>query len=111
MVMFPRQMSVAESMSSRLLRLSFYYDLKPDNQAEECLYPLDQYAIQRFFGVFTWFVNVRRGFHSVIITKRELIVVQVVYMFAQYIDSTAPIETILPDATLSFMNDPFACFL
>jgi len=77
--------------------------------------PTTSNAIERFFGVFTRFAKVRRGFHSVISTKRELVVFLVVYVFAQQSSGKAPIEAILPEATrmplYRMFNDPFACLL
>jgi transposase-like protein len=71
--------------------------------------------IERFFGTFTRFAKVRRGFHSVLSTKRELIVFLVVYVFVQQGHGKAPIETILPEASrmplYRILNDPFACLL
>jgi transposase-like protein len=79
-----------------------------------CL-PSTTNAIERFFGTFTRFAKVRRGFHSVLSTKRELIVFLVVYVFAQQGNGKAPIETILPEAPrmplYRLLNDPFACLL
>jgi transposase-like protein len=79
-----------------------------------CL-PATSNAIERFFGVFTRFAKVRRGFHSVISTKRELIVFLVVYVFAQQTTGPAPIEAILPEASrmplYRILNDPFVCLL
>ncbi len=77
--------------------------------------PSTSHAIERFFGTFTRFAKVRRGFHSVISTKRELIVFLVVYVVSQQASGTAPIEAILPDASrmplYRIFNDPFACLL
>jgi len=77
--------------------------------------PSTSNAIERFFGTFTRFAKVRRGFHSVVSTKRELIVFLVVYVFSKQASGTAPIEAILPDASrmplYRIFNDPFACLL
>ena len=79
-----------------------------------CL-PATTNEIERFFGTFTRFAKVRRGFHSVLSTKRELIVFLVVYVFVQQGHGKAPIETILPEASrmplYRILNDPFACLL
>jgi hypothetical protein len=75
--------------------------------------PATSNEIERFFGVFTRFAKVRRGFFSVLSTKRQLIVFLVVYVFSTQTNGTAPIETILPDASrmplYRIFNDPFAC--
>ena len=77
--------------------------------------PSTSNAIERFFGTYNRFAKVRRGFHSVLSTKRELIVFLVVYVFVQQTNGTAPIETILPEASrrplYRMLNDPFACLL
>jgi transposase-like protein len=77
--------------------------------------PSTSNEIERFFGVFTRFLKVRRGFFSVLSTKRQLIVFLVVYVFAQQTNGKAPIESILPDASrmplYRIVNDPFACLL
>ncbi len=71
--------------------------------------------IERFFGVFTRFAKVRRGFFSVLSTKRQLIVFLVGYVFAQQTNGKAPIEAIVPEASrmplYRIFNDPFACLL
>jgi transposase-like protein len=77
--------------------------------------PSTSNAIERFFGVFTRFAKVRRGFFSVLSTKRQLIVFLVVYVFAKQTNGNAPIESILPAASrmplYRIFNDPFACLL
>jgi len=79
-----------------------------------CL-PSPSNAIERFFGVCTRFAKVRRGFPSVLSTKRELIVFFVVYVFATQTHGKAPIEVIVPEASrmplYRVINDPFACLL
>ena len=71
--------------------------------------------IERFFGVYNRFAKVRRGFHSVLSAKRELIVFLVVYVFSQQSNGKAPIEAILPEASrmplYRIFNDPFAYLL
>ncbi|MBD3299296.1 MAG: hypothetical protein GF341_11615 [candidate division Zixibacteria bacterium] len=61
--------------------------------------PSTSNEIERFFGCFTRFAKVRRGFFSVLSTKRQLIVFLVVYVFSQQTNGKAPIESILPDAS------------
>ncbi len=77
--------------------------------------PSTSNAVERFFGTFTRFAKVRRGFHSEVSTKRELIVFLVVYVFSKQESGTAPIEAILPEASrmplYRIFNDPFACLL
>jgi transposase-like protein len=77
--------------------------------------PSTSNEIERFFGVFTRFAKVRRGFFSVLSTKRQLIVFLIVYVFSKQTNGTAPIETILPEASrmplYRIFNDPFACLL
>ena len=77
--------------------------------------PSTSNAIERFFGVFTRFAKVRRGFFSVLSTKRQLIVFLVGYVFARQTTGKAPIETIRPEASqmplYRIFNDPFACLL
>jgi transposase-like protein len=77
--------------------------------------PSTSNAIERFFGVYNRFAKVRRGFHSVLSTKRELIVFLVVYLFAQQSNGKAPIEAIVPEASrmplYRILNDPFTCLL
>jgi transposase-like protein len=77
--------------------------------------PSTSNEIERFFGVFTRFLKVRRGFFSVLSTKRQLIVFLVVYVFSKHTNGKAPIESILPEASrmplYRIFNDPFACLL
>jgi len=77
--------------------------------------PSTSNEVERFFGVFTRFANVRRGFFSVLSTKRQLIVFLVVYLFSKQTNGNAPIESILPEAPrmplYRIFNDPFACLL
>jgi len=77
--------------------------------------PSTNNAIERFFGVYTRFAKVRRGFFSVLSAKRQLIVFLVVYVFAKQTHGKAPIEAILPEASrmplYRIVNDPFACLL
>jgi transposase-like protein len=74
--------------------------------------PTTSNTIERFFGTYTRFAKLRRGFHSVLSTKRELIVFLVVYVFSQQTNGKAPIEAILPEASrmplYRIFNDPFA---
>ena len=69
-------------------------------------------AIERFFRAFERFYKTRKGFHSVLSAKRELILFVVVYLFTQHATTgQAPIETILPEARrmplYRLINDPF----
>jgi transposase-like protein len=77
--------------------------------------PSTSNAIERFFGVFSRFAKVRRGFFSVLSAKRQLVVFLVVYVFAKQSNGKAPIEAILPEASrmplYRIFNDPFACLL
>jgi len=77
--------------------------------------PSTSNEVERFFGVFTRFAKVRRGFFSVLSTKRQLIVFLVVSVFSQQTNGNAPIESILPEASrmplYRIFNDPFACLL
>jgi transposase-like protein len=77
--------------------------------------PSTSNAIERFFGVFTRFAKLRRGFFSVLSTKRQLIVFLVGYLFAKQSNGKAPIETIVPEASrmplYRIFNNPFACLL
>ncbi len=72
-------------------------------------------GIERFFAIFNRFYKVRRGFHSVLSTKRELILFLVVYLFAKQSNGKAPIEKIIPEASrmplYKIFNDPFACLM
>ena len=74
--------------------------------------PTTSNRIERFFGTSNRFAKVRRGFHSVLSTKRDLIVFWVVYAFSQQANGKAPIEAILPEAShmplYRIFNDPFA---
>ena len=69
-------------------------------------------AIERFFRAFQRFYKTRKGFHSVLSAKRELLLFLVVYVFTQR-DRTgqAPIEVIVPEARrmplYRLINDPF----
>jgi transposase-like protein len=71
--------------------------------------------IERFFGMYNRFAKLRRGFHSVLSAKRELIVFLVVYVFSKQSNGKAPIEAILPEASrmplYRIFNDPFAYLL
>ena len=77
--------------------------------------PSTSNEVERFFGCFTRFAKVRRGFFSVLSTKRQLIVFLIVYVFSKQTNGKAPIESILPDASrmplYRIFNDPFACLL
>jgi transposase-like protein len=69
-------------------------------------------AIERFFRAFQRFYATRRGFHSVLSAKRELLLFLVVYVFTQHATTgQAPIEVILPEARrmplYRMINDPF----
>lgn len=68
-------------------------------------------GIERFFRAFNRFYKTRGGFHSVLSTKRELILFLVVYLFTQRDrDGKAPIEAIVPEAPrmplYRLLNDP-----
>lgn len=71
--------------------------------------------IERFFGMYNRFAKVRRGFHSVLSAKRELVVFLVVYVFSKQGNGKAPIEAILPEASrmpiYRIFNDPFVYLL
>jgi transposase-like protein len=77
--------------------------------------PSTNNEIERFFGAFTRFAKVRRGFFSVLSTKRQLIVFLVGYLFATQHNGKAPIEQIVPEASrmplYRIFNDPFTCLL
>lgn len=77
--------------------------------------PATSNAIERFFGAFTRFAKVRRGFFSVLSAKRQLIVFLIGYLFSQQTNGKAPIEAIVPDAArmplYRIFNDPFVCLL
>ncbi|MCP4398230.1 MAG: DDE-type integrase/transposase/recombinase [bacterium] len=77
--------------------------------------PSTSNEVERFFGCFTRFAKVRRGFFSVLSTKRQLIVFLVVYVFSTQTNGKAPIESILPEASqmplYRMFNDPFAGLL
>jgi transposase-like protein len=77
--------------------------------------PSTSNAIERFFGVFTRFAKVRRGFFSVLSTQRQLLVFLVGYLFVKQGNGRAPIETIVPEASrmplYRIFNDPFVCLL
>jgi len=72
-------------------------------------------TIERFFGTFSRFYKVRRGFHSVTSTTRELTLFLVVYTFSKQSNGKAPIERILPEANrmplYRIFNDPFSCLM
>jgi transposase-like protein len=79
-------------------------------------YPSTTNAIERFFRAFTQFYKTRCGFHSVSSAKREMIFFMVIYLFTIQVESgTAPIESILPEATTmpfyQLLNYPLACEL
>ncbi|MCP4402972.1 MAG: hypothetical protein GY801_37420 [bacterium] len=77
--------------------------------------PSTSNEVERFFGCFTRFVKVRRGFFSVRSTKRQLIVFLVGSVFSTQTNGKAPIESILPEASqmplYRMFNDPFAGLL
>jgi hypothetical protein len=69
-------------------------------------------AIERFFRAFERFYKTRKGFHSILSAKRELVLFLVVYVFTQHATTgQAPIEVILPEARrmplYRLINDPF----
>jgi transposase-like protein len=69
-------------------------------------------AIERFFRAFERFYKTRKGFHSILSAKRELVLFLVVYVFTQHATTgQAPIEVILPEARRTplyrLINDPF----
>jgi DDE domain len=69
-------------------------------------------AIERFFRAFERFYKTRKGFHSVLSAKRELLLFLVVYVFTQHATTgQAPIEVIMPEARrmprYRLINDPF----
>lgn len=74
--------------------------------------PSTSNAIERFFRAFERFYKTRKGFHSVLSAKRELLLFLVVYLFTQRAtDGQAPIEVIVPEARrmplYRLINDPF----
>lgn len=74
--------------------------------------PATTNAIERFFRAFERFYKTRKGFHSVLSAKRELLLFLVVYVFTQRASTgQAPIEVILPEARrmplYRLINDPF----
>jgi transposase-like protein len=76
-----------------------------------CL-PSTTNAIERFFRAFERFYKTRKGFHSVLSAKRELLLFLVVYLFTQHATTgQAPIEVIVPEARrmplYRMINDPF----
>jgi transposase-like protein len=69
-------------------------------------------AIERFFRTFQRVYATRRGLHSVLSAKRELLLFLVVYVFTQHAATgQAPIEVIVPEARgmplYRIINDPF----
>ena len=69
-------------------------------------------AIERFFRAFQRFYSTRGGFHSVLSTTRELLLLLVVYLFTPHATTgQAPIEVIRPEARrmplYRLINDPF----
>ena len=69
-------------------------------------------AIERFFRAFERFYKTRKGFHSVLSAKRELLLFLVVHVFTQHATTgQAPIEVIVPEARrmplYRLINDPF----
>jgi transposase-like protein len=74
--------------------------------------PATTNAIERFFRAFERFYKTRKGFHSVLSAKRELVLFLVVHVFTQHATTgQAPIEVILPEARrmplYRLINDPF----
>lgn len=74
--------------------------------------PTTTNAIERFFRAFERFYKTRKGFHSGLSAKRELLLFLVVYVFTQRASTgQAPIEVILPEARrmplYRLINDPF----
>ncbi len=74
--------------------------------------PSTSNAIERFFRAFERFYKTRKGFHSVLSAKRELLLFLVVYVFTQHAATGhAPIEVIMPEARrmplYRLINDPF----
>ena len=74
--------------------------------------PATTNAIERFFRAFERFYKTRKGFHSVLSAKRELLLFLVVYLFTQHATTgQAPIEVIVPEARrmplYRLINDPF----
>jgi hypothetical protein len=75
-------------------------------------YPRTTNAIERFFRAFQRFYKTRRGFHSVISAKRELMLFVVVYVFTIQVGTgIAAIERIVPQAKhmplYKLLNHPF----
>jgi hypothetical protein len=69
-------------------------------------------ALERFFRAFERFDKTRKGFHSVLRAKRELLLFLVVYGFTQRASTgKAPSEVMLPEARriplYRLINDPF----
>jgi hypothetical protein len=69
-------------------------------------------AIERFFRAFQRFYVTRRGFHSVLRAKRELLLFLLVSVFTQHATTGhAPLEVIMPEARrmplYRLINDPF----
>jgi len=69
-------------------------------------------AIERFFRAFQRFYKTRKGFHSVLSAKRELLLFLVVSVFTQRASTgQAPFEVILPEARrmpfYRMISDPF----
>jgi transposase-like protein len=78
-----------------------------------CRIPSTTNGIERFFRAFQRFYKTRCGFHSVISARRALIVFLVVYLFTRRQNGSAPIETLVPEASqmplYRLINDPFTC--
>ena len=77
--------------------------------------PTTSNEIERFFGVFTRFAKIRRGFFSLLSAKRQLVLFLVVSLFSKQTNGKAPIEAIVPEASrmplYRIFNDPFACLM
>jgi len=59
-------------------------------------FPTTSNCIERFFGNFNRFYKIRRGFHSIVSAKKELVLFLVMYMFLKQTNGKAPIEKIMP---------------
>jgi hypothetical protein len=74
--------------------------------------PSTSNAIERFFRAFARFYKTRKGFHSVLSAKRELLLFLVVSVFTPHAPTGhAPIAVIVPEARRMpldrLRNDPF----
>jgi len=77
-------------------------------------FPTTSNCIERFFGNFNRFYKIRRGFHSIKSTKKELIFFLVMYLFIKQTNGKAPIEKIIPNVTKMpfyiLVNNPIKAF-